>query len=83
MVGQVADNYGEDISRKNFHCLIRMDVKARQREEEHYVPVPDFYRFDNIPEVLERNRNRIQNDIRSIVTQNTKQDQKKNTDNQT
>ena len=75
MVGQVADNYGEDISRKNFHCLIRMDVKTRQREEERYVPVPDFYRFDNIPEVLERNRNGIQNDIRSIVTQNIPYDQ--------
>jgi hypothetical protein len=75
MVGQVADNYGEDISRKNFHCLIRMDVKARQREEEQYLPIPDFYRFDNIPQVLDRNRNRIQNDIRSILTQNIPYDQ--------
>ncbi len=52
-----------------------MDVKARQREEERYAPIPDFYRFDSIPEVLERNRNRIQNDIRSIVSQNTAHDQ--------
>ena len=78
MVGQVADNYGETVAQKNFNCLIRMDVKAQQREEEHYVPIPDFYRFDNIAEVLERNRNRIQNDIRAIQMSNPDQEKKEN-----
>ncbi|MGV8092068.1 MAG: YWFCY domain-containing protein [Mangrovibacterium sp.] len=78
MVGQVADNYGETITRKNFNCLVRVDLEAQQREESRYVPIPDFYRFDNIPEVLERSRIRIQNDIRSIVIQTVAPDQKKN-----
>ena len=67
MVGQVADNYGETVTQKNFNCLVRVDVSAQRREEERYVPIPDFYQFDNIPEVLERNRNRVQNDIRTIA----------------
>lgn len=74
MVGQVADNYGEIVSQKNFNCLVRVDVSAQRQEEERYIPIPDFYRFDNIPEVLERNRNRVQNDIRAI--QMSKPDQK-------
>ncbi|MBN1950067.1 MAG: hypothetical protein JW801_02635, partial [Bacteroidales bacterium] len=78
MVGQVADNFGEDIAQKNFNCLVRLDVKAQQREEESYVPIPDFYRFDSIPEVLERNRTRIQNDIRAIQLSNPDQEKKEN-----
>jgi hypothetical protein len=60
--GQVPDN---------FNGLIKVDVKAWQREEARYVPIPDFYRFDNLQQVLERNRISIQNDIRSIVGQTT------------
>jgi len=69
MVGQVADNFGEAISQKNFNCLINVDVKSQELEEKRFVPIPDFYRFDNIPDVLERNRTKIQNDIRSITIQ--------------
>ncbi len=67
MVGQVADNFGEAVAQKNFNSLIRIDVKALETEEKRFVPIPDFYRFDNIPQVLERNRTKIQNDIRSIT----------------
>lgn len=77
MVGQVADNFGETVSQKNFNCLVRADVKALQREEDHYVPIPDFYQFDNILEVLERNRTRIQNDIRTIQMSNPNQKENK------
>ncbi|MCG6190857.1 YWFCY domain-containing protein [Maribellus maritimus] len=72
MVGQVADNFGERISQKNFNCRIKANTPAPEREEKHYVPIPDFYEFDNVGETMERNRTRIQNDIRSIVreTQN-------------
>jgi type IV secretory pathway TraG/TraD family ATPase VirD4 len=69
MVGQVADNFGEAVAQKNFNCLIRINVKAQKEEETRYVSIPDFYQFDNIPEVLERNRTRIQNDIRRIANQ--------------
>jgi hypothetical protein len=69
MVGQVADNFGEAVAQKNFNSLIRIDVKALETEEKRFVPIPDFYRFDNIPQVLERNRTKIQNDIRSITIQ--------------
>ncbi len=75
MVGQVADNYGEAISQKNFNCLINVNVKAQEQEEKRFVPIPDFYQFDNIPEVLERNRTKIQNDIRSITIQRSESDQ--------
>src|SRR5665648_134798 len=75
MVGQVADNYGEAIAQKNFNCLINVDVKAQENEEKRFVPIPDFYRFDNIPDVLERNRTKIQNDIRSITIQRSESDQ--------
>ena len=69
MAGQVADNYGETVAQRNFNGLIRVDVNAWQREVARCVPIPDFYSFDNIPEVLERNRIRIQNDIRLMVDQ--------------
>jgi len=75
MVGQIADNYGEAIAQKNFNCLVKVDLKAHELEETSYVPIPDFYRFDNIPEVLERNRTRIQNDIRRIANQGPESDQ--------
>jgi hypothetical protein len=75
MVGQVADNFGEAISQKNFNCLINVDVKAQENEEKRFVPIPDFYRFDNIPDVLERNRTKIQNDIRSIIIHRSVSDQ--------
>ena len=69
MVGQVADNFGEAVSQKNFNGLIKVDVAALRREESRYQPIPDFYSFDNGKEVLERNLNRIRNDIRSIIIQ--------------
>ena len=75
MVGQVADNYGEAIAQKNFNCLINVDVKAQENEEKRFVPIPDFYQFDDIPQVLERNRTKIQNDIRSITIQRSEPDQ--------
>jgi type IV secretory pathway TraG/TraD family ATPase VirD4 len=71
MVGQVTDNFGEQMGQKNFNCLIVSDEKVLRQEEKSLVPVPDFYDFDNRNEVLERNRNRIQNDIRNMVLTGT------------
>jgi hypothetical protein len=71
MVGQVTDNFGEQVGQKNFNCLIVSDEKVLRQEEKSLLPVPDFYDFDNRNEVLERNRNRIQNDIRNMVLTTT------------
>ena len=76
MAGQVTDNFGEQVGQKNFNCLIRADQKALAQEEKNFTPIPDVYAFDNMSEVLERNRNRIQNDIRTLVTSSTKNDEK-------
>ena len=69
MVGQVADNFGEAITQKNFNCLICVDSPKLEREEKRYSPIPDFYRFDDPAAVLERNRNRIYNDVQLLVSQ--------------
>jgi len=54
--GQVANNFGETVGQKNYNGLIKVDVKVWQPEEVRYASIPDFYHFDPIPEVLERNR---------------------------
>ena len=69
MVGQVADNFGEQIDQKNFNCLVHVDTEKIEKEEKGYQPIPVFYQFDDVSEVLERNRVRIQNDIREIANQ--------------
>lgn len=78
MAGQVTDNFGEQVGQKNFNCLVLADEKALEQEEKHFVPIPDFYDFDNMNEVLERNRNRIQNDIREMIIRTTQAIQKNN-----
>jgi len=70
MVGQVADNFGEQIKQKNFNCLVKVDSQQTAREERNYQPIPEIYRFDDIPALLENNRTKICNDIREIL-QNT------------
>ncbi|NEW81687.1 MAG: type IV secretory system conjugative DNA transfer family protein [Mariniphaga sp.] len=69
MVGQVADNFGEVISQKNFNGQIRVDTDKQKQEEQRYHPIPDFYDFDNIRDVLDGNRNRIFNEIQALVSQ--------------
>jgi len=69
MVGQVADNFGEVISQKNFNCMICADTVKLANDEKRYKEIPDFYHFDNISEVLDGNRNRIYNEIQALVSQ--------------
>jgi len=69
MVGQVTDNFGEQLGQKNFNCLVHIDMQRLEREEKEYLSIPDIYRVDNVQELLENNRNRIQNDIRTMVLQ--------------
>lgn len=75
MVGQLADNFGEAIAQKNFNCLIHIDSREIEKEEQSYRPIPDFYHFDDVSELLERNRNRICNEVQLILTgtRNTKE----------
>jgi hypothetical protein len=72
MVGQVADNFGEQVAQKNFNCLVHVDIQKAEREESDYQAIPNIYRFDNIPELLENNRTRICNDIRKILAETQK-----------
>ncbi len=69
MVGQITDNFGEQIAQKNFNCLINVDTRKVEREQSHYREIPDVYSFDNIDGLLENNRNRICNDIQRIRTE--------------
>lgn len=77
MVGQVADNYDEQISQKNFNCLVYVDTVKIEKEEQKYRSIPDFYRFDSSSEILERNRNRIYNDIQQILAETKNRENKK------
>lgn len=67
MVGQVADNFGEQISQKNFNSLIDVDTEAIKREEKNYQEIPQIYVFDDREKILEKNRNSIVNDIQKIL----------------
>jgi hypothetical protein len=67
MVGQVADNFGEQIHQKNFNSLIDVDTEAIEREEKKYKSIPQIYEFDDKEKVLENNRNRICDDIQKLL----------------
>jgi hypothetical protein len=71
MVGQVADNFGQQVGQRNFNCLVDVDTTVIEREEKKYQPIPTIYRFDNINDVLENNRNQICNDIIRILRNTT------------
>jgi type IV secretory pathway TraG/TraD family ATPase VirD4 len=71
MVGQVADNFGQQVSQRNFNCLIDVDTTAVGREEKKYQSIPNIYRFDSISDVLENNRNQICNDVIRILRNTT------------
>jgi len=67
MVGQVADNFEEQIQQKNFNSLIDVDTEAIQMEERKYKSIPKIYEFDDREKVLENNRNRICADIQKLL----------------
>ena len=72
MVGQIADNFGQQVNQRNFNCLVHVDIQKVELEEKKYHSIPDIYQFDDIPELLENNRNRICNDIQKILAETTK-----------
>ncbi len=71
MVGQVADNFGQQVGQRNFNCLVDVDTTVIEQEEKKYQSIPTIYRFDNIHDVLENNRNQICNDIIHILRNTT------------
>lgn len=71
MVGQVADNFGQQVSQRNFNGLIDVDTISIEKEEKIYQAIPNIYRFDNINDLLENNRNQICNDIVQILRDTT------------
>ena len=72
-VGSVADNFGEKIEQKIFHCEIVVDAKKVAEEEKSYQKIPvitDFRDADGIDRMKERvqeNYNRIKEETRQIV----------------
>lgn len=52
-VGAVADNFGEEISEKIFHSIIKIDNEGVQAEERAYHPLPTFYSFDTKDTIAE------------------------------
>ena len=67
MVGQVADNFDQQVSQRNFNCMIDIDTEATEREENKYQSISNIYQFDDVNELLENNRNKICNDIIHIL----------------
>ncbi len=67
MVGQVADNFGERITQKNFNALIKIESDKTREEEKSFSRIPACYLIDNVDQLLERNRNLIRDDIQKIV----------------
>ncbi|WP_297098912.1 type IV secretory system conjugative DNA transfer family protein [uncultured Draconibacterium sp.] len=67
MVGQVADNFGQQVGQRNFNCLIDVDTDRIEKEEKNYKQIPAVYHIDNLQELLENNRTRICNDITKIL----------------
>ena len=73
-VGSVADNFGERIEQKIFHCEIVVDAKKIAEEEKTYQKIPVITNFvdddgmDHMKEMVQENYNRIKEDVKRIVT---------------
>ena len=72
-VGAVADNFGERIEQKIFHCEIVVDSEKVKQEENHYQKIPVITDFtdengnDRMKETVQENYNRIKADVKQIV----------------
>ena len=72
MVGQVADNFGQQVGQRNFNCLIDVDTDQIEKEELNYKEIPEVYEIDDLQALLENNRTRICNDIKKILLEISK-----------
>ena len=72
-VGAVADNFGERIEQKIFHCEIVVDSEKVKQEESRYQKIPVITDFtdengnDRMKETVQENYNRIKADVKQIV----------------
>jgi hypothetical protein len=72
-VGSVADNIGEKIEQKIFHCQIMIDNEKVARETKAYKPIPVITPFldesgnDIMQEQIQRNYNQIKRDVLEII----------------
>ena len=72
-VGAVADNFGERIEQKIFHCEIVVDSEKVKQEESRYQKIPVITDFtdengnDRMKETVQENYNRIKTDVKQIV----------------
>ena len=72
-VGAVADNFGERIEQKIFHCEIVVDSEKVRQEESRYQKIPVITDFtdedgnDRMKETVQENYNRIKADVKQIV----------------
>ena len=72
-VGSVADNFGERIEQKIFHCEIVVDAQKIAEEEKAYQKIPVITGFvddegvNHMKEMVQENYNRIKEDVRRIV----------------
>ena len=72
-VGSVADNFGERIEQKIFHCEIVVDAGKIAEEEKAYQKIPVITGFvdddgvDHMKEMVQENYNRIKEDVKRIV----------------
>ncbi|MDR0604509.1 MAG: TraM recognition domain-containing protein, partial [Bacteroidales bacterium] len=77
-VGMVADNFGEEITQKAFHCNIIVDNEKIRNEEKNYQKLKyadgfcikefkDENGVDRMDEIIEANYNQIKQDIKSLI----------------
>lgn len=72
-VGSVADNFGEKIEQKIFHCEIVVDAEKVKREEKAYKKIPVITDFtdgdgnDRMKETVQANYRRIKEEVKQIV----------------
>ena len=73
-VGAISDNFDERIEQKIFHAEIVVDNDRVKRETSSYEPIPEIINFrdtygnDIMKEQIQRNYDRIKQDIRDIVS---------------
>lgn len=65
-VGMVADTPQQRIAHKAFHCNIKADFEAINKEEKAYQPIPIIRQVDD--QMVLRNYLQIKNDIQDIIT---------------
>ena len=65
-VGMVADTPQQKIEHKAFHCNIKADFDAIDKEEKEYKPIPIIRKIDS--DMIQRNYIQIKNDVENIIS---------------